>query len=150
MNDMGATFLIVEAHRIVMRGDAVSETVVDLGIETVAALFRHVPPTSGEIERAIETIEDALMAARLAHARRGLLSTTSPELGSLPGLTGLGDALDLEQVENLFQRLAAAASGVSNVLGDLPADRKSAAALLILRETMHHLGFERMQRTLAD
>jgi hypothetical protein len=53
--------------------------------------------------------------------------------------------LSLGEVERLFQRLASAASGPSSPFSDLPVDRETAAALLILRETMHHLGFDRVR-----
>jgi exopolyphosphatase/pppGpp-phosphohydrolase len=142
------TTFIVEGHQVVLRGDAMGEAVVALGIETVAAHFRHAPPTGPELERAIDAIEDALMATGLAQGRRGSLATTNALLQSLPGLQGAG--LNLDEVEALFQRVALAASGPSTALGSLPADRESAAALLILRETMHHLGFDRVQWSGAD
>lgn len=143
MND--ATLLTLEARRLILRGHGVGEVVVGLGIETVAAHFRHTPPTGVELERAIDAIEDALMATRLGHTGRGALATSSAWLRFLPGLSSDGAVLSLDQVESLFQRLAAAASGPSTVLGSLPADRETAAALLILRETMHHLGFDHVQ-----
>jgi hypothetical protein len=48
-----------------------------------------------------------------------------------------------EAVEALFQRLASRALGTPVPATDLPHGRDVAAALVILRECMHHLGFER-------
>jgi hypothetical protein len=145
MSEISTTVMQLEARRTVLRGDAVGEVVADLGIETVTALFKHAPPAGVEIERAIDVIEDALMATGLGHAGRGALTTASPRLRALPGLATAGAVLDLGEVERLFQRLAAAASGPPLRLSDLPVDRETAAALLILRETMHHLGFDRVR-----
>jgi exopolyphosphatase/pppGpp-phosphohydrolase len=148
MND--TTLLTLDVQRLVLRGDGVGEVVATLGIDTVVAHFRHAPPTGAELERAIDAIEDALMARRLGHADRGTLATSSASLRSLPGLASNGAVLSLDQVESLFQRLADASSGPPTALGGLPADRETAAALLILRETMHHLGFDRVQMLAAD
>lgn len=147
MNDSTATSMTLDGHRVVLRGPAIGEVVVAVGFETVASHFRHAPPTGAEIEAAIDVIEDALMATGLGQARRGSLTSTSAELRSLPGLENAGTGLSLDEVESLFQRLAAAASGPRSVLGPLPADREAAAALLILRETMHHLDFDHIQVT---
>jgi hypothetical protein len=150
MSDSTATSMTLEERRVVLRGPAIGEVVVAVGIETVASQFRHAPPTGAEIEAAIDEIEDALMATRLGQSRRGLLTSASTGLQSLPGLENAGAVLSLDEVESLFQRLAAAASGPRSVLGPLPADRETAAALLILRETMHHLGFDQVRMTNAD
>lgn len=147
--DTRSTSLTLEAARTVLRGSAVGEVVAAVGIETVAAHFQHTPPLAAEIERAIDVVEDALMATRLAHNDRGTLTSNTPLLQSLPGLAGAGSVLSREEVELLFGRLADAASGPSAALGDLPADRETAAALLILRETMHHLGFDHIQSARA-
>lgn len=147
MRDATTTSMTLEERRVVLRGPAIGEVVVAVGIESVASHFRHSPPTGAEIEAAIDAIEDALMATRLGQSRRGLLTSASNGLRSLPGLANAGAVLSLDEVESLFQRLAAAAAGPRSVLGPLPADRETAATLLILRETLHHLGFDHIQVT---
>ena len=54
----------------------------------------------------------------------------------------MGASLSREAVEVLFQQLASIALGRTSS-GEAPvADREMAAALLVMRECMHHLGFE--------
>jgi hypothetical protein len=50
--------------------------------------------------------------------------------------------LSIEQVERLFNQLAARSEGRPASQVDVPDDPGFAAALLILREFMHHLHFE--------
>ena len=141
------TTLTVETGRLVLRGAAVGEVTVGLDLGQVAALLRHHPPTGAEIERAIDLIEDALMATGLVQVRRGSL-TIADTAGPLAAASFIGalSGLGLEQVEAMFQRLAAAASGPSSVLDGVPADPMSASGLLVVRELMHHLGFDRLLR----
>ena len=50
------------------------------------AVLLHDPPTPAELERAIEVIEDALMASRLPQADRGALKTGDSLLLALLGM----------------------------------------------------------------
>lgn len=108
------------------------------------AVLRHDPPTPAELERAIDAVEDALTESRLAHADRGALVISDTELLRLPGLAAQGASLTRNDVEALFQQLAARAVCPAAVTSGLPDGRDVAAALLILRECMHHLGFDRV------
>jgi len=54
---------------------------------------------------------------------------------------GAGMVLPLGAMEQTFERLAAVAEGRPVVQEGLPESTEFAAALLILREFMHHLGF---------
>lgn len=119
-----------------------------LGVGAVGlsqAVFRHSPPTPAEMERAIDITEDALMATGLPHTARGELVTSDPLLRELPGLRDEGSRLARDDIEALFQRLASVSLGNPGAMGDLPAGGQAAAALLILRECMHHLGYEGVQ-----
>ena len=117
-----------------------------VGIRDVADnVLRHEPPTPVELERAIDVFEDALSGSRLAQAERGALVTSDAVLRSLPGLQASATGLSREAVEAQFQRLAARSLGTPVAEAELPAGRDFAAALLILRECMHHLGFESVQ-----
>lgn len=93
------------------------------------------------MEQAIDLVEDALAATGLRHLARGELLTDDPRVRPLLGLTADGARLEREDVEVLFQRLASTSLGLPSALAGLPSGRESAAALLILRECMHHLGY---------
>jgi exopolyphosphatase/pppGpp-phosphohydrolase len=112
-------------------------------------VLRHDPPTPAELERAIDLVEDALSGSRLAQVDRGNLVTADALLQALPGLDTSGASLTLDAVEVLFQRLASRALGTPVAAADLPHGRDIAAALLILRECMHHLGFDRIDTTIT-
>jgi hypothetical protein len=110
---------------------------------TLSALL-HDPPSPGELERAIDLVEDALTASRLAKAGHGALVTADALLRRLPALDKEGATLMRDDVEMLFQLLASRALGTPVSGARVPEGRESAAALLILRECMHHLGFEKV------
>jgi hypothetical protein len=59
-------------------------------------------------------------------------------------------AVALADVEQLFQQLAAVAEGRPVASSGLPAGRTFAATLLILREFMHHLGFDSIVIEIGD
>ncbi|MEQ1684871.1 MAG: hypothetical protein ABL916_14590 [Burkholderiaceae bacterium] len=107
--------------------------------------FRHDPPTAGELERAIDVVEDALMAAKAPLSPGVGLTAFEPTLRRLPGLEANGATLSREAVETLFQQLASIALGMPDRGDAVVANREVAAALLITRECMHHLGFESLR-----
>ena len=114
---------------------------LEIGYRSVAeTCFRHDPPTPGELELAIDAVEDALMSARASRTDAGPLVTSDDIRRFLPELPPDGTATTLEEVEARFQRLASVSLGHPTLV-NMPLDRESAAALLILRECMHHLGF---------
>jgi exopolyphosphatase/pppGpp-phosphohydrolase len=120
--------------------------VLPLGAGSLAeAIFRHDPPTAFELEQAIDAVEDALTATRLPHASRGALVTTDSWVRELVGLEAAGTSLTRDGVEGLFQRLVSASQGHTGALAGLPSGGEGAATLLLLRECMHHLGFESVQ-----
>lgn len=105
---------------------------------------RHDPPTSGEVEHVIDLIEEVLSGIGGARVNHGLLSVSDPLLQQLPGLDHPGAILDRDAVEILFQRLASRAFGRPVHEDELPHGRAIAAALLVLRECMHHLDFDQV------
>jgi exopolyphosphatase/pppGpp-phosphohydrolase len=130
--------------------DGATLTVLPFGPHSLAeGRFRHDLPTPFELEQAIDVIEEALTATRLPQATRGALVTAAPLLLALPGLDRPGASLPRDAVESLFQRLASASLGHPSALAGLANDGEAAAALVILRECMHHLGFDAVQ-TSAD
>lgn len=137
------TALRLEPQRTLLSPADGADTVLAVGAHALAeGVFRHDPPTPHELEQAIDQVEEALMTAGLRHAARGELWTQAPQLLALPGLQAPGARLSRDDVEALFQRLASAALGHPGLRDTLPAGREAAAALLILRECLHHGGFD--------
>jgi hypothetical protein len=106
-------------------------------------------PTSAELERASDVVEDALAGSRLAQGSRGELVTADPVLLALPGLDGPSASLTRDDVETLFQRLASRALGMPVAAAGSPHGRELAAAIVIVRECMYHLGFDRVRSNAA-
>ena len=127
---------------------AAQTVTLPVGIDDLAEdVLRHEPPTSGELERAIDVVEDALTGSRLARADRGDLVIADGLLRAVPGLAVPGTRLTREVIEALFQRLASRSLGTPVSDEELPTGRDFAAGLLILRECIHHLGFDGVQIT---
>ena len=139
---MHPTHLRLEAERTLLSLPASTEVVIPVGINHLAdEVLLHDPPTPVELERGIDVIEDALMTTGLPHLPRGELATSDPLLHTLLG-GAPGNALaPLAEVEALFQRLAAVSLGSRGLATDPEFSRSAAAAILILRECMHHLGY---------
>lgn len=107
--------------------------------------FRHQPPTPGELEEAIMQIEDQLALAReLALGRTQLVSGDGEllRIAQAAGAAGAPLLLTRDAVEQCFERLAQQSLGRPAGYDSLPQDAGFAAALLILREVMHHLDFD--------
>ena len=140
-----ATRLHMDARRTTLTTEPAASVALEMGYQSVAeTFFRHDPPMPGELESAIDAVEDALMSARAGRTDAGTLVTSDDIRRFIPGLRPNGAATTLEEVEARFQRLASVSLGHPASLADLPMGRESAAALLILRECMHHLGFGRV------
>lgn len=130
-----------ERHTTLARG-ADASVELAIGPQRLAEeFFRHEPPTPHELERAIDAVEDEVMRARSMRAEGGELVTTDPVLRLFAVAEASVPTLAIDAVERLFQRLASASLGDPSSLRGLPSGREAAAALLILRELMHHLGF---------
>ena len=110
------------------------------------AFFKHNPPSPLEIENAIRVVEDEVTRARAVAGGRASLYSTDEMVSEMARMAGCRDGsvitLSLEQVEKLFDQLAARSEGRPSSQVDLPDDPKFAATLLILREFMHHLKFD--------
>ncbi len=112
--------------------------------------FLHALPTPQELELAIEMIEDAVMPARAQLPAGMRLASADPALRVLARHAGrAADArwLELDAVEQLFNRLVARAAGRPASRDALPVDGESAARLLILREALHHWGLDGISLT---
>ncbi|MBN8735414.1 MAG: hypothetical protein J0H27_03995 [Xanthomonadales bacterium] len=117
---------------------------VHLGYRSLAdACISHWPPVPVELERAIDLTEERLMLATppLRDATvvtngdiiRRLLAGSVSEPPQMVSMT-------TEEVEQEFQRLASVSLGRPMGHAGAVANRYDAAALLLLRELMHHWG----------
>jgi hypothetical protein len=118
----------------------------------VDALLRqslgHEPPLPIELEHAIELTEEAVMplAAHFSGSAglilQGLGATLIARGLQASGITTT--TLTLDEVESLFNRLVAVSLGRPTSQEPLPTDSRFFAALLMLREFMHHLKFSQV------
>lgn len=133
---------IGDEHLVVLSGQGDKpETVhrLDLGAARIARdYFHHDPPTSREIERAIDFAEDEIMRLGRPVDATTTLWSTAPALRAWGAVSG--PTMTIEIVEQWFQRLASASLGHPGALQGLPSGREAAATLLVLREFMHHRG----------
>mgnify|MGYP001160668085 FL=1 len=119
-----------------------------LGWGTVARAFGPRMPTALALEQAIAIVEDAVMpATRVLPGTAYVLRTASPLLREVALAAGADLAarparLSRAAVENLFSRLASQAHRPGHADPALPQRPDFAAALLILREALHHWGSE--------
>ncbi|MBX3611084.1 MAG: hypothetical protein KF871_14430 [Hydrogenophaga sp.] len=100
--------------------------------------FRADLPRPVELEHAIDHVEDELTRLATWASGRHTLVSDDPGVAELMATLPMGQSLDRETVETLFQRLASGALGQPQALVGLPTGRRAAALLLVLRELMHH------------
>ena len=134
--------------RIRIDGDGLTESfLLPISTSDVLALFRRDPPTEGELEIAIEWIEGAVMPLAKKVPPGAVLVATSDLVRELVDLsTGSVASLvaSLDAVEARFGQMALAARrGAWS--REVVMDSSTCAGLLILREFMHHAGFDRIE-----
>jgi hypothetical protein len=145
-DDSTRTHLDLSPHRLRLSVGGTVTLELGVGTELLAAPNAlSATPRPAELEHAIDRVEDAISASRWAFEQRGTLLTRQPHLTALPGLQQAGQTLSRDAIEALFALLAQRAFGTPVGASALPEGREAAAALLILRECMHHLGFERIE-----
>lgn len=137
------------AHAVVVWGSAPDQSgVLALGLHSLAAAMTPGGRLSaGAVEEAIATVEDEVMPwrGRLPHAAR-LVSGDAWTL-ALASWAGMpADAsmwwMSTDAVERLFDRWAALLQGRPASQDGLPSTGNVASALLVLREWLHHVGFD--------
>lgn len=108
-------------------------------------VLKHEPATAMEIETAIADVEEMLMRVIATLPKPGKLVTSSSVFCALAEVLGhaTGSPVELEiaQVEEVFNRLASVAFGTPASHVGVPENRSFAAAVIVLRELMHHAGF---------
>jgi exopolyphosphatase/pppGpp-phosphohydrolase len=116
---------------------------------TSREFFKHNPPTPLELETAIMTVEDEVIRVHLLTLARLPLYSADQSILDMSKLIGYSarsvKQLALAEVEDIFNQLAARSEGRTASQASFPDDPRLAAALLILREFMHHLLFETIQ-----
>jgi exopolyphosphatase/pppGpp-phosphohydrolase len=140
-----ATRLVLEPGRTMLRRGAASHE-LRFGADGIARSFQAEPPSPLELERAIDLLEDELARAPRSLHGPGTLASGDARLHGWAGRAAL---LSREEIEALFQRLSSAALGDPSALRGLPRDRDAAAALLVVREILHHLGYAELRITRA-
>lgn len=113
--------------------------------QLVREVLKHTPPTPGELEQAIAVIEDEVMKVHKLLPAHAALRTTEACLWDVALVINpdaqAGLELSIDAVEQVFDLLAALSMGRPASMAGIPSDARFAAALLILRELMHHLHF---------
>ena len=119
------------------------------GIATLVKAFGQRMPDALALENAIADVEDAVMpAGRSLPAQAAVLQTADPLLLQLiRHATGNPQATTAsrEAVEHLFDALARQAQQPGHAEPQLPQTPEFAAALLIIREALHHWGLHSLQ-----
>lgn len=144
----GLPMLTFEADRTLLTDGQHGEVNILVGPQILAN--RYWPrgwPTPLQLERAIDGVESAIEQAKLRPAVRGVLRATESVLILLPGLLIPGAVTSRDTVEAAFSTLAAATHTSGYHVRAEASSGEGAAALLILRELMHHLGFQTLVGT---
>lgn len=136
--------LSIEEERIVLAAEP--PVVLSMGWRTIAReSFRHHPPSPLDLENAIAAIEDEIARAKALPEAGSRVRTENAFVREIALAAGLPrhpeTVLTVTAVEQAFQRLAAQAERGVRPADGLPQGNEAAAALVILRELMHHLGF---------
>lgn len=131
----------------IIADDARRELPLPVGTSHLVRRFRRDPPRPVELEEAIEVTEDAVMPLTRLLPPDSVLRASGPLARQVALRAAGSDAaqrVSLDAIEALFGHLADAAQrGFWS--GELRLDATTAGALVILREFMHHAGFESME-----
>lgn len=110
-------------------------------------MFKRSPPAPLDLENAIAVVEDEIaQKSKGIDGQRFRLISSDSVVERFARLAGIAETenpriMSREALERLFGRLASVAEGQPASYADIPEDSEFAAALLILRELMHHLRF---------
>lgn len=110
--------------------------------------IHHEPAEAIELEYAIEDIEDQLMPIIKDLPDNRCLLTSEQLFLDIANVAELdlddNRQLDIETVEEVFNRLADVAWGTPATRLKMPENREFAATVLFLRELMHHADYDSM------
>lgn len=143
MNSEQLTRISFDDNRTVLSDGSSPDVLLNIAAINIATrLFRHDPPAPREVEQAIEWTEDALTTTGMKQNVRGNLLIDDPRLLKKLGLYAEGERMTRNQLEARFQRLASISLGHPRTLDDPSPEPMAFAMLVILRECMHHLGYD--------
>lgn len=132
----------VESRLRVSQASGFRDVPLGVGTAEVAALFRRDPPLEADLEAAIDLIEEAVMPLAKHMTGKVLIAGNEVTRAVANMSTGAGETrteASIEAVEGLFTLLASASRrGAWPREMSLTPDHS--AALIILREFMHHAG----------
>lgn len=138
-----------EMSSLIVSGSSDSELTFNFPIglqKLVREILKHSPPTPAELELAIAVIEDEVMKIHKSLPAYASLETTEACMWDLVSAIRPNEQnrcqVSIEEVEQLFDLLAALSMGRPASIAGIPGDANFAAALLMLRELMHHLNFK--------
>jgi hypothetical protein len=127
---------------------------IEAGYQLMTAQhFRRHPLDPGALERAIEWTEDRIQMARLSLPAGSRLSTRDADVRQLAQIAGVDAGtpeLHRDAVEQVFSRLVLQAFGQAAQQETLPDSTRVFATVVLLREMLHHLGFEAIHIEGAD
>lgn len=132
--------------KIVESGKTNASASIEAGdIQSILDNLKHEPAQAIELESAIAVIEDQLMPLIKNLPKRRCLVTSEEAFWNIAKVAGFKAAdnlqLDIATVEEIFNRLADVAYGTPASRLGVPENREFAAAVLFLRELMHHASF---------
>lgn len=117
--------------------------------QLVRQVLKHSPPTPGELEAAIAAIENAVMPLHALVPANAALRSADACVWDLALAVNpaaqVGMDLSIDAVEQLFDLLVALALGRPASIAGIPSNARFAAALLMVRELMHHLHFNSLR-----
>ena len=126
-------------------------TSLNIGSQLVSdRFFSDFPPTYDDIDHAINFTEELLAKIQHLYDAESVLYTSdimSKEIARLAFNTSRERSLislSRIELEHVFNRLADIVKGLPPAQDVLPHNNEFAAYLLILREVMHHLQFDRI------
>lgn len=131
---------------VVNNNETKSQVTIKAGaIQIILNNLKHEPAEAIEIEAAIADIEDQLMPVIKDLPERRCLVTSEQTFWEIAKVAGFNAEdkieLDIETVEEIFNRLVDLAYGTPARMLKVPVGREFAASVLFLRELMHHAGF---------
>lgn len=145
------THLQLDTAPIILQPHDAHVVVLPLSLDQLLADgLQHFPPREAALEQAIATTEDALMpqvaALRAQPLDRLVLSDASlAALADLLARPHTGADWHVDEVERAFNLVADVAAGLPAHRIGLPEHPRFVAALLVVRELMHHVGWETLQ-----
>lgn len=150
LEDGPVTFLKVQEDdfilEVVERNESQTHAMIRAGnIPAILKKLKHEPAEAADLEAAIADIEDQLMPCIKKLPKQRCLVTSEPQFWGIGGVAGIdpedGFQLEIDTVEEIFNRLVDVAYGMPAARLNVPENSGFAAHVLFLRELMHHAGF---------